>query len=71
MDRKTRALCSEEVPGDTQRNLDVASTFSGQTFKHILVPIWIELLLLSEVKLYLIASSSLALSSNNSCKSEE
>jgi hypothetical protein len=41
MDRKTRALCSEEVPGDTQRNLEVASTFSGQTFKHILVPIWI------------------------------
>lgn len=41
MERKTRILCSEEVPGDTQRNLDVASTFSGQTFKHILVPIWL------------------------------
>jgi len=41
MERKTRALCSEEVPGDTQRNLDVASIFSGQTFKHILVPIWL------------------------------
>src|SRR5204863_4567816 len=41
MEQKTRALCSAEVPGDTQRNLDVASTFSGQTFKHILVPIWL------------------------------
>ena len=41
MEEKTRALCSTEVPGDTQRNLDVTSTFSGQTFKHILVPIWL------------------------------
>lgn len=41
MEQKTRALCSEEVPGDTQRNLDVEATFSGQTFKHILVPIWL------------------------------
>jgi len=41
MEEKTRALCSAEVPGDTQRSLEVASTFSGQTFKHILVPIWL------------------------------
>ncbi len=41
MERKTRDLCSAEVPGDTQRNLNVASVFSGQTFKHILVPIWL------------------------------
>jgi hypothetical protein len=33
MEGKTRTLCSAEVPGDTQRSLDVASTFSGQTFK--------------------------------------
>ncbi len=41
MERKTRDLCSKEVPGDTQRNLNVASSFSAQTFKHILVPIWL------------------------------
>lgn len=41
MDAETRALCSREVPGDTQRNLDVDADYSGQTFKHILVPIWL------------------------------
>ena len=41
MDQKTRQLCSAEVPGDTQRNLQVEADFSGQTFKHILVPIWL------------------------------
>lgn len=41
MERKTRQLCSEQVPGDTQRNLNVDADFSGQTFKHILVPIWL------------------------------
>jgi hypothetical protein len=34
-------LCSAAVPGDTHRSLDVHSHFSNQTFKHILVPIWI------------------------------
>jgi hypothetical protein len=29
------------VPGDTQRNLEVDANFSRQTFKHILVPIWL------------------------------
>jgi rubredoxin len=41
MDEKIERLCSEEVPGDTQRNLQVQSDYSGQTFKHILVPIWL------------------------------
>ena len=41
MERKTRDLCASEVPGDTQRNLNVTSAFSGQTFKHILVPVWL------------------------------
>jgi hypothetical protein len=41
MEGKTRDLCSAEVPGDTQRNLEVDADFSGQTFKHILVPIWL------------------------------
>jgi hypothetical protein len=29
------------VPGDTHRNLQVRSDYSGQTFKHILTPIWL------------------------------
>jgi len=41
MDGKTIALCSQQVPGDTQRNLSVNTDYSGQTFKHILVPVWL------------------------------
>jgi hypothetical protein len=41
MDSEMERLCSAEVPGDTQRNLQVDSDYSGQTFKHILVPIWL------------------------------
>jgi hypothetical protein len=41
MHEKTRSLCAERVPGDTHRNLNVDVDFSGQTFKHILVPIWL------------------------------
>ena len=37
----TRALCSQQVPGDTQRNLQVNANFSRQTFKHILAPVWL------------------------------
>jgi hypothetical protein len=29
------------VPGDTQRNLVIRPVFSGRTFKHVLVPIWL------------------------------
>jgi hypothetical protein len=36
-----RELCARQVPGDTHRNLVIQPTFSGQTFKHILVPIWL------------------------------
>ena len=36
-----RRLCSAQVPGDTQRNLRVDTDYSGQTFKHILVPLWL------------------------------
>ena len=38
MMKELERLCSREVPGDTQRNLQV--DFSAQTFKHILAPIW-------------------------------
>ena len=41
MDAAMQRLCAAEVPGDTQRNLEVDSDYSGQTFKHILVPIWL------------------------------
>ena len=41
MDQKTTQLCAQEVPGDTQRNLDVGTIYSQQTFKHILTPIWL------------------------------
>lgn len=41
MDAQLRALCANEVPGDTQRNLQVRRQYSGRTFKHILVPVWL------------------------------
>ena len=36
-----RNHCANEVPGDTQRNLQVNADFSRQTFKHILAPVWL------------------------------
>lgn len=41
MDRAMERLCSNEVPGDTQRNLRVHTEYQRQTFKHILLPIWL------------------------------
>ena len=41
MQQKTEALCSAQVPGDTQRNLNVDADFQGRTFKHVLVPVWL------------------------------
>ena len=41
MDEKITALCAAEVPGDTHRNLNVDTDYSRQTFKHILVPLWL------------------------------
>jgi hypothetical protein len=41
MNEELRSLCSHEVPGDTQRNLEISPTYSGETFKHILVPAWL------------------------------
>lgn len=41
MEGRTRQLCSAEVPGDTQRNLQVDARYSGRTYKHILVPVWL------------------------------
>jgi hypothetical protein len=41
MTEKLREMCAQQVPGDTYRNLQIHPVFSGQTFKHILVPIWL------------------------------
>jgi hypothetical protein len=34
-------LCARQVPGDTYRNLRIHPEYSGRTFKHVLVPIWL------------------------------
>jgi hypothetical protein len=41
MDAELREMCAKQVPGDTYRNLNVDATFTNQTFKHILAPIWL------------------------------
>jgi hypothetical protein len=41
MDAEMESLCGAEVPGDTYRGLEVSSDYSGQTFKHVLVPVWL------------------------------
>lgn len=41
MDAMLRSLCAQQVPGDTHRNLVVHGRYSRQTFKHILVPVWL------------------------------
>ncbi len=41
MDAKLEQLCAAEVPGDTHRNLQVQPDYSAQTFKHVLVPVWV------------------------------
>jgi hypothetical protein len=40
MHRQLERLCGRDVPGDTYRNLRMQPRYSGQTFKHILVPVW-------------------------------
>jgi hypothetical protein len=41
MKRKLYDMCAGQVPGDTHRNLEIFPTFSGRTFKHVLVPVWL------------------------------
>ncbi len=41
MKGKLYEMCAAAVPGDTQRNLQIHPEFSAQTFKHILVPVWL------------------------------
>jgi len=41
MDAKVRQMCVAQIPGDTYRNLQVRADYAGQTFKHILAPVWL------------------------------
>jgi hypothetical protein len=41
MNAKLQALCAQQIPGDTFRNLVVSPRYSDQTFKHILAPVWL------------------------------
>src|SRR5690606_17059355 len=41
LQERVRGLCARQVPGDTQRNLQVDATYRGRTFKHVLVPVWL------------------------------
>ena len=41
MNYKLRNMCSAQLGGDTQRNLHVQSQKSAQTFKYIILPIWL------------------------------
>lgn len=41
MTRLLEAECARQVPGDTYRNLRINPTFSAQTFKHTLLPVWL------------------------------
>lgn len=34
-------MCEREVPGDTQRGLSIDPEYSGETYKHILLPVWL------------------------------
>lgn len=41
MEGTLRQLCGSQVPGDTQRNLQIFPRYSGETFKLVLLPVWL------------------------------
>lgn len=41
MEASLQQLCVQEIPGDTYRNLQIQPNYSGQTFKHVLLPVWL------------------------------
>jgi hypothetical protein len=41
MEAELRQLCARQIQGDTHRNLVIDPDFSAQTFKHLLVPVWL------------------------------
>lgn len=41
MQGECRSRCAKDVPGDTYRFLDVRTSFFGQSFKHMLLPVFV------------------------------
>jgi hypothetical protein len=41
MHAKLTSMCASQIPGDTYRNLQIDPQYSGRTFKHVLVPVWL------------------------------
>ncbi len=41
MQQMQRSRCAGDVPGDTHRNLEVQNEFTHETFKLVLLPVWI------------------------------
>jgi hypothetical protein len=41
MESHLRDACIAAIPGDTHRNLRMNPTYSAQTFKHVLLPVWL------------------------------
>jgi len=41
MNARLEQLCAAQVPGDTHRNLRIYPEYSGETFKHVLLPVWL------------------------------
>lgn len=41
MDNILRSQCTSQIPGDTHRNLRISPDYSAQTFKHVLLPVWL------------------------------
>ncbi|MEO0776663.1 MAG: hypothetical protein AAFW73_17925 [Bacteroidota bacterium] len=41
MEDRLRQMCSAQLGGDTQRNLHVQTEKHAQTFKHLILPLWI------------------------------
>lgn len=41
MEEALRRRVVQSIPGDTYRGLEITAAWSGETFKHILVPVWL------------------------------
>jgi hypothetical protein len=41
MNAELSRMCAAQVPGDTHRDLRIHPEYSGETFKHVLVPVWL------------------------------
>lgn len=41
MHGELESMCARMIPGDTHRNLRIAPDYSAQTFKHVLLPVWL------------------------------